>query len=478
MKLRDIKHFVCILSLIFSDILAFAAANALFRMSSKVPRLLFYRGLLPFEGTVDLFCILAGIFIFVRYLLGDYSRRQLFWDGTRQTTISLMLCSVPSILLLLFSGAGFSTIAILGSWGFTIIAIPTFRQAMRLLLRRLSIWQLPTAIIGEGRRLEEAASIFLESLSLGFDLRFLVTNEKPIFPAKVSRPLVHIALLDSDAIAKQLIASGCLKAVFVAEQPQSPILTDLTQRLMIAGIDVVIIPPLSQLPMLGTTMNFAFGRDFLLLHFRNNLLRLPSRFCKRVFDIIGSTLLLILLSPLFLVIILMIRRTDGGDPFFLQQRVGRRGVMFACIKFQTMHADAEEILSLWKAENSPLYHKYVENNFKLRDDPRVTRIGGWLRRTSLDELPQLINVLKGEMSLVGPRPLIQREVAAYGSAVELYKQTRPGMTGLWQISGRSSTTFADRVSCDGWYIRNWSLWYDLVILMKTAAVLLRSKNAY
>jgi undecaprenyl-phosphate galactose phosphotransferase len=135
-------------------------------------------------------------------------------------------------------------------------------------------------------------------------------------------------------------------------------------------------------------------------------------------------------------------------------------------------------LARWKNDNPALLARYREKNFKLPNDPRVTSVGAWLRRRSLDELPQLINVLFGTMSLVGPRPLLRRELPDYGAVITLYERVRPGITGLWQISGRSHTTFAERVSYDEWYIKNWTVWYDAVILLQTVWVLFRGEGAY
>jgi Undecaprenyl-phosphate galactose phosphotransferase WbaP len=475
---RVLRRYAYTICFAFSDVLAFAIAGFLFREGQVTPRLLFYEGVAPMEGAVDIFYVLAAVFIFARFLLGDYSKRQLFWDSAGQTTVCLLLASVPCLLLLVIDKGLYSYIMVLGSWVFVIFAVPLFRQAMRWLLSNISCWWLPTALIGDGGRLRGTYGVFANSLSLGFDVRFLVSAEKPEFVTGGAKELAHITLQEPANIANTLGQAGCLKAVFASDEPFSSRTNELIQRLMASGIDVVVVPPLSQLPMLGMTMNYAFGQDLLLLHFRNNLLRLPSRICKRAFDIVGSATLLLLLSPVFLVIGWMILRADGGSPFFIQRRVGHKGTEFPCVKFRTMRTEAEAMLNRWKSENSPLYREYVENNFKLRNDPRLSPVGGWLRRTSLDELPQLFNVLMGEMSLVGPRPLISREVSIYGAAIELYKQTRPGITGLWQISGRSETTFENRVSCDGWYIRNWSFWYDLVILIKTVGVLLERKGAY
>jgi undecaprenyl-phosphate galactose phosphotransferase len=151
--------------------------------------------------------------------------------------------------------------------------------------------------------------------------------------------------------------------------------------------------------------------------------------------------------------------------------------MFGCLKFRTMVPDADGVLRRL-LEVDPRARAEWERDFKLKDDPRITPIGDFLRRTSLDELPQLWNVLKGEMSLVGPRPIIEEEVERYGDQVGYYLETRPGITGLWQISGRNNIGYDDRVALDSWYVRNWSIWYDLVILVKTIAVVLRGKGAY
>jgi Undecaprenyl-phosphate galactose phosphotransferase WbaP len=206
------------------------------------------------------------------------------------------------------------------------------------------------------------------------------------------------------------------------------------------------------------------------------LARIPSRVMKRIVDILVSAILLVLCLPVFAVLIIMIRRDSPGPAFFVQTRVGRHGREFACIKFRTMQVDAERIMSNWEKDHPEMIEKYRANNFKLADDPRVSQVGRWLRRTSLDELPQLANVLLGRMSLTGPRPLLPREIPTYGTAIELYKRVAPGITGLWQISGRSHTTFRDRVMYDEWYIKNWSMWYDIVIMLRTVRVVLSHRN--
>jgi undecaprenyl-phosphate galactose phosphotransferase len=182
------------------------------------------------------------------------------------------------------------------------------------------------------------------------------------------------------------------------------------------------------------------------------------------------------LAPLLGYLVWKIRQT-GGPAIFSHRRIGRYGLAFGCLKFRTMVPDAEDALRRL-LESDPRARAEWERDFKLREDPRITPVGEFLRRTSLDELPQLWNVLKGEMSLVGPRPVIEEELERYGDQVGYYLETRPGITGLWQISGRNDTGYEDRVALDSWYVRNWSLWYDLVILVKTVGVVMRGRGAY
>jgi len=475
---RRLRHWISVCLLALADILAFAFAALLFRIGRPVPALAFAYGPASSPTTTQVFYILAVAFIVVRYLVGDYSRRQLFWDGSRQTTIALIVTSAPSFLILMFSNIHYSVFAEVGSWTFLLFAVPVLRQFARWLMSRFSIWQLPTVLVGDGPNAMEAFDAFNKSLSLGFSVKFLISlDDADDAPTRLDG-ITKMPLRDHDAIVRRLTNDGCLEAVLAADGRSETEVEDLMQRFIAAGLGVAVIPPVKRLPLLGLTTSYFFGRDLLLLQVRNNLGRLPGQVFKRGFDIVGAVVLLTLCSPLFAFIFVRVWLGDGGPALFTQRRVGQHGQEFNCIKFRTMHLNAEEQLSRWKQENSLVYAEYVASNFKLRNDPRVTRVGRILRRTSLDELPQLINVLKGDMSLVGPRPLIAREVADYGPSFKLYQLLRPGITGLWQISGRSNTTFADRVAADEWYIKNWSFWYDIVILLKTAGVLVEQKGAF
>ncbi|MDR6289912.1 MULTISPECIES: sugar transferase [Inquilinus] len=197
---------------------------------------------------------------------------------------------------------------------------------------------------------------------------------------------------------------------------------------------------------------------------------------KRVTDIVLSALLLVMFAPLFLVCAVLIRRSGAGI-FYSDRRVGRNGRIFYCHKFRTMVPNANAHLSALLARDPELRREW-ETSFKLKHDPRVTAIGRFLRKTSLDELPQLLNVLKGEMSLVGPRPMFEEEQVRWGAAIHYYYSTRPGMTGVWQIYGRSDTDYETRIRLNVEYVRHWSYWRDIVLLAVTPRVFFVRSGAY
>jgi len=200
------------------------------------------------------------------------------------------------------------------------------------------------------------------------------------------------------------------------------------------------------------------------------------RLSKRMLDVVGASLLLALLSPLLLVITLLILR-DGGQVLFGHRRIGAGGRQFKCWKFRSMVPNAEAVLREVLATD-PEARREWEKDFKLRNDPRITPVGRFLRSTSLDELPQLINVLMGEMSLVGPRPIVTDEVVRYGAAFHDYTRCRPGITGIWQISGRNDTGYRQRVHLDQHYARHSTFGGDIAILLRTPIAVLRRSGAY
>ena len=197
---------------------------------------------------------------------------------------------------------------------------------------------------------------------------------------------------------------------------------------------------------------------------------------KRCIDVVVSLLAIVALSPL-LAVLAVISKLDGGPIVFSHTRVGLDKSLFRCYKFRSMHVDADKRLSELLARDDDARQEW-NTHFKLKDDPRITTLGLFLRKSSLDELPQLINVLKGDMSLVGPRPVIEEELVLYGEYESDYLSARPGITGLWQVSGRNDLDYDERVTLDATYVRNWTHALDLRILLKTVLVVLTRRGAY
>lgn len=197
------------------------------------------------------------------------------------------------------------------------------------------------------------------------------------------------------------------------------------------------------------------------------------RFIKRAFDVAASAVGLVVASPILLVTMLAIVLEDRASPFFLQPRIGKDGKPFRMVKLRSMRPDAEQVLEKLSVEEKAEFSQ----NFKLKNDPRITRVGKFIRKTSIDELPQLWNVLKGDMSIVGPRPPLLVEREAYGEHLAKVMSVRPGITGYWQVHGRSETDFSERIELNKYYIEHRSIWLDLKIMFETVKVVLTGKGA-
>ena len=198
---------------------------------------------------------------------------------------------------------------------------------------------------------------------------------------------------------------------------------------------------------------------------------------KRIFDVLGAASGLVVLSPLFILLALLVKFSDKGRVFYGHRRIGRNGEVFACLKFRTMVENGDEVLAMYFAKNPSAREEWNATR-KLQNDPRVTRVGAVLRKLSLDELPQIFNILRGDRSIVGPRPVVKDELDLYGNSAGFYLKSRPGLTGLWQISGRNDVSYGTRVAFDRQYVENWSFAEDLKIIAKTVPAVLSSRGSY
>ena len=271
--------------------------------------------------------------------------------------------------------------------------------------------------------------------------------------------------------------SGVQHVLICAPGLASKRLVNLINRLQLLVRKVFFVPELFGLPTSNISVRGLMEEQAVILRVQNNLARKSNRLFKRLFDIVATVLGGILILPIVGIISLLIYIDSPGPIVFGHKRVGQNGKEFPCYKFRSMIPNAQEYLEEY-LKNNPEAREEWERDFKLKDDPRVTKIGKFLRKTSLDELPQLWNVLIGDMSLVGPRPIVRAEVEKYGDYINDFYLVPPGITGVWQVSGRSDTTYEERVLMDSWYVHNWSVWIDIVYLVKTVLAVVKGKGAY
>lgn len=401
-----------------------------------------------------------------------YSDRRPFWDELGellQLTVVLALLDISLTAVMRWNA---SRLWWGVSWATAFGCLLLMRAATRALLQRMQLWVRPTIILGVGPNALDARQALDSHPELGLRVvGFVDADGQSGTEEPATAPRLPRALMQS------LASQHGIQWVIALEHAQSDSREHWLRLLAQWGAsDISVIPAMRGVPLHGTDMSHFFSHEVAMLRMRNNLRRWPARLTKRIFDTAAAALLLVLLSPLMLLIALLVRR-DGGPALFAHPRVGKRRKTFKCYKFRTMVVDAEQRLEQLLQQSPDLRQQWQEER-KLRDDPRVSPLGRFLRRSSLDELPQLLNVIRGEMSLVGPRPVVSAELARYGDDVGYYLMVRPGMTGLWQVSGRSDVDYDARVYLDSWYVKNWSLWTDMVILFKTVRVVLARSGAY
>ncbi len=419
-----------------------------------------------------LLIVMVGILFNFGFIYEHYSQRKPFWDELRDILGVLLILMVIDAAFFFFNKVYFSRLAFVLQWGLLIPLLPTLRTVLKLWWLKKGKWQVPIRLIGNGNNAHEAWLALKSESLMGYELKEVVSTQAT--DSNMEKKWTDGVAIISWPQGLELIVGQQIVVALEADQQDK--LEEVVRKLSRFCPNMIIVPPTRGLPLWGMESLHSFSHEVLLLRARNSLFRFSSRFIKRAFDIATSGILLVLLFPLFLILFYKVKQT-GDKVFFGHQRIGVSGVSFPCYKFRTMVTNSAEVLERLLREN-PTMREEWEREFKLKDDPRITAIGHFLRRTSLDELPQLWNVLRGDMSLVGPRPVVEAELEKYGDDVDYYLHVKPGMTGLWQVSGRNDVDYETRVALDAWYVRNWSLWNDLVILIKTIRVVLQRDGAY
>jgi Undecaprenyl-phosphate galactose phosphotransferase WbaP len=337
-------------------------------------------------------------------------------------------------------------------------------------LKRLKLWGKPVIVLGYADTGAQLVDLLEREWGLGYRPARLF--DKHFTPAGEA----FTATAYADTLAEAMDVGLRRKidtCIFATPYTRREQLADMVREASDCFQHILIIPNLR-----GVTNSAVVARDLsgtLALEVKQNLLNPWAKRLKRALDLFGVMVGGCLISPLLLTIAVLIKLNSRGPVLFIQERPGLSGDIFRVFKFRTMYPDAEQRMEQLFAEN-PLLAQEFEKHGKLRDDPRVTEVGRWLRKTSMDELPQLWNVLKGEMSLVGPRPYLVSQVPQMSGNSKIISRATPGMSGLWQVSGRSEMAFEQRVDLDMYYVRNWSVWLDLVILARTVRCALFTRD--
>lgn len=402
-----------------------------------------------------------------------YTYRKPFWFELKEVIGTLIILSIIELATIAFSKLYVSRYLWVLTWSITLFVVPTFRVLTKKILIDTGLYIKNTIIIGGGDNAIDAYNALTSEPYLGLKVRYFISQE----PSEKLREL-HIPIINENRQGIWQLVTKKSDQFIIALEENEIEERDKWLRFFSKNYyrSVSVIPTLRGLPLYSTDMSFLFSYEVILLRVNNNLAKRTSRFTKRMMDIVGALGLILIFSPLLIILYILIR-CDGGNAIYGHLRIGQKGKPFHCLKFRSMVLNSEEVLAQL-LEKDPAARLEWERDFKLKNDPRITKIGKFIRRTSLDELPQLFNVLVGQMSLVGPRPIIAEELKYYQDNADYYLMAKPGITGLWQVSGRNNVDYKTRVYFDAWYVKNWSLWNDIAILFKTISVLKSRDGAY
>jgi Undecaprenyl-phosphate galactose phosphotransferase WbaP len=392
------------------------------------------------------------------------------YPGVMQNPVEELRCVTTAVtfgMLLLVAATflakdanAYSRAVLLIAWPTSIFAVVGSRTAVRNICGRMSWWGIPTTIVGAYDDVEAFVERLQAEPSVGIRIADAQYLDMPFHR------------LDYGA---QPTSNKGTYAILVVPRDADMRWLIKAERVVWGYQRFLVIPRPNDL--LSSWVTVRECRGLVGFEMRRDLLRKSSQLAKRTLDLVLTGFGGVLVLPLIAAIAVCVKLTSRGPVFYGQQRIGRGRKRFIAWKFRTMVEDADRILETYLEEH-PLLREEWSSTHKLKRDPRVTPIGRILRRTSLDELPQIWNVLKGEMSLVGPRPVVSAEVEKYGESFDFYRAVRPGITGLWQVSGRSDTSYGERVALDVRYVRHWSVWLDIYLLARTFSVVFRGNGAY
>jgi Undecaprenyl-phosphate galactose phosphotransferase WbaP len=355
--------------------------------------------------------------------------------------------------------------------GLSIPSILGVRWLIRILVVQMGIWGEPVVVVASHDKVENLIGYFHERHRLGFVPVLGITLDSQSPSTTQIMEVKELIELPDNHFARKGIHTVLVNTQIVSDLSKLRI----NQLLLRKFERMIFVSDMDWLE--GASITCHDFEGMLGLEARQNFLTMPDEIFKRLLDILISILFGIIFLPLLVLTALMIKLDSPGPVFFKQQRLGKAGRRITIFKFRSMQVNAEKVLTEYLGKNPSALEEWNQTQ-KLHDDPRITRVGRWIREFSIDELPQLYNILKGDMSMVGPRPIMLDQNKLYGEGLDVYTSVRPGLTGFWQVSGRNRTSFCQRAAYDVYYVRNWSIWLDIYILLRTVWVVLIRDGAY
>jgi Undecaprenyl-phosphate galactose phosphotransferase WbaP len=404
-----------------------------------------------------------------------YTRRRSFWEETRVLLKSSSIAFGFMMIALTFTRTElvYSRWVIFLAWLFSLVLLPGVRRLVKAVLFGLNLWKKRVIIIGSTDSTASIIQAINQNRILGYQIVGCLTDDRALIDSTIAGVTVLGHYDDIEMWQKRTKFEDII--VTFPDIPADRIIA-LLKRWDGVGETIRYIPRTAELISTGVEIE-NIGR-ILSLTIRKNLHKPWNVLIKTSFELVLSLVLSVLLLPVFLLIAAAVRYDSPGPAFFRQARYGKRGRLIPVLKFRSMFKDADARLEAHLRSDEAAREEWARFKKLRNGDPRVTKVGAFLRRHSLDELPQILNVLAGQMSLVGPRPYLQEELEEVKQMKSVLFEAKPGITGLWQISGRSNISFDDRLKLDEHYIRNWSLWLDLTILIKTVGAIVSGSGAF
>ncbi len=427
------------------------------------------------------YSVLSCVTLFCFFNKGHYTKRIPWWTQVRYIIVVCFVIMLADGFITFSNDESLSNFFVCSLWLSLMFGILISRQLSSYLLRRNKMWNIHCIVMGDVESIVDVLFALDSDGYSGYQVEKIYVRDKEF--TEFDRNFIpsrykNIEVVDATRTYIKHLKDNKDKYVILAMDAFRGGARDSVMELFEnEKIEYALVPPVKRASLHGMEPQYFFGYDVMFLSNRNKMRSPLGLLLKRLMDVSFSLIAILMLSPLLVSVSIMIK-LSGGSIIYGQQRVGKNGHNFLCYKFRSMIPDADAVLKKLMETDPAIRDEYNQHQ-KLRNDPRITKVGVFIRKWSIDELPQLFNILKGDMSLVGPRPILPSEIDLYGKDLyKYYTDVKPGLTGLWQVSGRSDISYEQRVRLDNWYVKYWSIWHDVVIVFKTIKVVLNRSGAY